>query len=79
MAFLFASPIDVEIRLEGEDERKQVEMKGEKEKMAISPVYFDGESVTGQVSLSVLRCAKANLRIRMQTTRLSPQRLVTLP
>lgn len=65
MAFLFASPIDVEIRLEGEDERKQVEMKGEKEKMAISPVYFDGESVTGQVSLSVLRCAKVLVHARV--------------
>lgn len=51
MAFFFASPIDVEIRLEGEEERKQVEIKGEKEKMTSCPVYFDGESIVGQASL----------------------------
>ena len=52
MAFLFASPIDVEFRLEGEEERKQVEIKGEKEKMISCPVYFDGESIVGQVSFA---------------------------
>lgn len=48
-AFFFASPVDVDILVEGEDERKQVELKLEKEKTVRCPVYFDGESVAGQV------------------------------
>ena len=50
MAYFFASPIDVDIKLEGEEQRKQVEIKGEKEKTISCPVYYDGDSVTGQVS-----------------------------
>jgi len=49
-AFFFSSPIDVDIKLEGEDARKQVEMKTEKEKAISCPVYYDGDSVTGTVS-----------------------------
>lgn len=48
-AYFFASPIDVDIKLEGEDARKQVEMKGEKEKNISCPVYYDGDSIGGQV------------------------------
>lgn len=48
-AYFFASPIDVEIKLEGEDLRKKVDTKLEKEKTVSCPVYFDGESVSGQV------------------------------
>ena len=48
-AYFFASPIDVDIKLEGEDVRKQVEMKVDKEKNVFCPVYYDGESVAGQV------------------------------
>jgi len=43
----------VDIRLEGEDERKQVEVKLEKERRESSPVYFDGESVIGQATIRV--------------------------
>jgi hypothetical protein len=48
-AYFFASPIDVEIKLEGEELRKKVDMKLEKEKTVSCPVYYDGESVSGQV------------------------------
>jgi len=48
-AYFFASPIDVDVKLEGEEARKQVEMKGEKEKIISCPVYYDGDSVGGQV------------------------------
>ena len=48
-AYFFASPVDVDIRLEGEDDRKKVEIKADKEKMVSCPVYYDGESVAGQV------------------------------
>lgn len=53
MASLFSFggvPVDVEIKLQGEDERRQVEVKGEKDKKEMCPVYYDGESVVGQVS-----------------------------
>ncbi|CAK5263990.1 unnamed protein product [Mycena citricolor] len=52
-AYFFASPVDVDIKLEGEDQRKQVETKSEKEKTVSCPVYYDGESVSGQVSIRV--------------------------
>jgi vacuolar protein sorting-associated protein 26 len=50
MAYFFASPIDVDIKLEGEEVRKQVEIKSEKDKNIACPVYYDGDSVTGQVA-----------------------------
>lgn len=50
-AYFFASPIDVDIKLDNEETRKQVEMKGEKEKMISCPVYYDGDSVGGQVCI----------------------------
>lgn len=46
-----AQPVDVDIRLQGEDQRRQVEVKGEKDKKEMCPVYYDGESVAGQVNL----------------------------
>ena len=49
--FNFAGqPVEVEIKLTGEAERRQVEVKGDKEKKEMCPVYYDGESVVGQVS-----------------------------
>ena len=51
MAYFFVSPIDVDIQLEGEDLRKQADMKTEKDKMISCPVYYDGEAVMGQVCL----------------------------
>ena len=50
-AFFFASPIDVDVKLEGEDIRKQVDMKQEKERSISCPVYYDGDSIGGQVYL----------------------------
>jgi vacuolar protein sorting-associated protein 26 len=54
MAYFFASPIDVDIKLEGEELRKQVEVKLEKDKTVPCPVYYDGDSVNGQVCLTAL-------------------------
>ncbi len=48
-AYFFASPVDVEVKLDGEDDRKKVDMKTDKEKTITCPVYFDGEAVAGQV------------------------------
>lgn len=50
-SYFFASPVEVDVSLEGEDDRKQVEIKQEKEKTIKCPVYYDGESVVGQVSI----------------------------
>ena len=48
-AYFFASPIDVDIGLEGEELRKQVESKSEKDRPVSCPIFYDGESVSGQV------------------------------
>lgn len=48
-AYFFASPVDVDIKLEGEEERKLVDVKFEKERTVASPVYYDGDAVGGQV------------------------------
>jgi vacuolar protein sorting-associated protein 26 len=48
-SFFFSSPIDIDIKPEGEDLRKQVDAKAEKDRPISCPVYFDGESVSGQV------------------------------
>lgn len=48
-SFFFAQPVDVEIRLEGEEARKTVEVKLEKDRKETQPIYYDGEPITGQV------------------------------
>ena len=49
--YFFSSPVDVDISLEGEELRKQIESKAEKDRPVSCPVYYDGESVSGQVRL----------------------------
>ena len=53
-AYFFASPVDVDINMEGEDLRKKFDIKGEKDRIITCPVYFDGESVSGQVCSDVI-------------------------
>ncbi|KAJ8597711.1 vacuolar protein sorting-associated protein 26 [Rhizopogon salebrosus TDB-379] len=53
MAFFFTSPVDVDVKLEGEELRKQVDMKSEKERTVSCPVYYDGDSIAGQVTIRV--------------------------
>ena len=48
-AYFFSSPVDVEVKLEDEEARKIVEVKGDKDAMVRCPVYYDGEPVSGQV------------------------------
>ena len=66
-AYFFASPIDVDIKLEGEDQRKQVEMKTDKEKTISCPVYYDGDSVAGQVRTSFTSAARNSISIGIDT------------
>jgi vacuolar protein sorting-associated protein 26 len=51
-AYFFASPVDVEVKLDGEDERKKMDLKNEKEKTITCPVYYDGDPVAGQVCIA---------------------------
>ena len=49
-AYFFASPIDVDVNLDGENDRKSVQFKSDKDNKPVNcPVYYDGESVSGQV------------------------------
>ncbi|KAH9994434.1 vacuolar protein sorting-associated protein 26 [Russula vinacea] len=51
--YFFSSPVDVDIKLEGEEVRKQIESKAEKDRPVSCPVYYDGETVSGQVTVRV--------------------------
>lgn len=58
MASLFSfgqTPVEVDIKLAGEEQRRQVEVKGEKDQKVMCPVYYDGESVTGLVGPALIR------------------------
>jgi vacuolar protein sorting-associated protein 26 len=49
-AYFFATPVEIDVKLEGEEARKVVDVKQEKERKESCPVYYDGEPVVGQVS-----------------------------
>ncbi|KAJ3036343.1 Vacuolar protein sorting-associated protein 26B [Rhizophlyctis rosea] len=55
MASLFGlgASADIEVVLNGEENRKLVEVKVDKDKKAKYPLYFDGESVSGKVHIRV--------------------------
>jgi vacuolar protein sorting-associated protein 26 len=68
MAYFFASPVDVDIKLDGEELRKQVDIKGEKDKITQCSVYYDGDSVNGQVRLWSYFAPKTACLIYLQVT-----------
>jgi len=49
--YFFGSPVDIDFRLEEEESKKQVEVRLEKDRRESSPVYYDGESIIGQVTI----------------------------
>ncbi|SAL98236.1 hypothetical protein [Absidia glauca] len=53
MASLFglSTPVDIQVDLKGENERKHVEVKVDKDQRESLPVYLDGESVSGTVTV----------------------------
>ncbi|ANZ75202.1 BA75_03247T0 [Komagataella pastoris] len=51
MSLFFRVPLDIEVRLDGEDTRETVEVKSAKGRKEKLPVYKDGETVKGQVSV----------------------------
>lgn len=50
MSLFFKSPLDIEIRLDGEDSRELVEVRGPDKGKKV-PLYLDGESVKGTVTI----------------------------
>lgn len=53
MSLFFKAPLDIEIRLEDEENRKHVEVKNRKGLKDKLPLYLDGETVKGTVNIRV--------------------------
>lgn len=51
MSIFFKSPLDIEIRLKGEDQREHVDVKTDKGRREKFPLYLDGETVKGSVTI----------------------------
>lgn len=51
MSLFFKSPLDIEIRLDSESSRKHVEQKSDQGRTESLPLYKDGESVKGTVTV----------------------------
>ncbi|KAF3987222.1 hypothetical protein FT663_04043 [Candidozyma haemuli var. vulneris] len=51
MSLFFKAPLDIEIRLEDEKSRKHIELKSKQGRIESFPLFRDGESVKGQVTL----------------------------
>lgn len=47
----FGSPADIDITFAGEEERRHVEVKVDRDRREKLPLYFDGESISGKVSI----------------------------
>ena len=50
-AFFFSTPVDIDIVLEDTDDRQTVDVKLDKNRREKAPLYFDGESVKGAVTI----------------------------
>ncbi|PVI08467.1 vacuolar protein sorting-associated protein 26B-A [Periconia macrospinosa] len=51
MSYFFSTPVDIDIVLEEFDERQAVDVKLDKNRKEKVPLYLDGESVKGQVTI----------------------------
>ena len=51
MSYFFSTPVDIDIVLEDSDEKAMVDMKLEKNRREKAPLYMDGESVRGAVTI----------------------------
>jgi len=68
------TPVDIEINLHGEEGRKQIEQKGEKDKKETCAVYLDGESVAGQASSESDRSARPSRQLILVCRSVIPYR-----
>ena len=51
MSYFFSTPVDIDIVLEDSDDRQTVDVKLDKNRKEKVPLYLDGESVKGQVTV----------------------------
>jgi vacuolar protein sorting-associated protein 26 len=52
MSYFFSTPLDIDIRLEDSDDNRQmVDVKLDKNRREKCPLYMDGESVKGAVTI----------------------------
>ena len=51
MSYFFSTPVDIDIVLEDGDERTMIDMKLDKGRREKAPLYMDGESVKGGVTI----------------------------
>ena len=51
MSYFFTTPVDIDIVLEDADDRPTVNMKLDKDRIEKAPLYADGESVKGAVTI----------------------------
>jgi hypothetical protein len=51
MSYFFSTPVDIDVVLEDLDDRSAVDVKLDKNRKEKVPLYLDGESVRGQVTV----------------------------
>jgi hypothetical protein len=51
MSYFFSTPVDIDIVLDDGDDRTMVDMKADKGRREKAPLYKDGESVKGAVTV----------------------------
>jgi vacuolar protein sorting-associated protein 26 len=51
MSYFFATPVDIDVVLDDADERSMVDVKLDKNRREKAPLYMDGESVKGAVTV----------------------------
>jgi len=51
MSYFFSTPVDIDIVLEDQDDRTMIDIKQEKNRREKAPLYMDGESVKGGVTI----------------------------
>lgn len=51
MSYFFSTPLDIDIVLDDADDRTMLDLKLEKNRREKAPLYMDGESVKGAVTI----------------------------
>ena len=51
MSYFFSTPVDIDIVLEDADDRSMVDVRLDKNRREKAPLYMDGESVKGAVTV----------------------------
>ena len=51
MSYFFSTPVDIDIVLDHGEDKQMIDMKLEKNRREKAPLYMDGESVKGAVTI----------------------------